>query len=99
MENILQNPTFVQIVAIGGFLIPWVLLLVFKATEPSKEVKRIISYGLTMILFGVAVAVSGIYRDWYSWTDWVFGLMGNLLYVKVIYEIVIKTLIPESWRS
>jgi len=99
MENILQNPTFAQIVAIGGFLIPWVLLLVFKATEPSKEVKRIISYGLTVILFGIAVAVSGIYRDWHSWTAWLLGLMGNLFYVKLIYEIVIKTLIPESWRS
>lgn len=98
MQDILQNPVFIQIIAIGGFLIPWVLLFVFKQAEPSKNVKRIISYGLTAILFVVAVFVSGIYKEWHTWTAWLFGLMANLVYVKMIFEIVVKTFIPDKWR-
>jgi len=99
VTDILQNPVFIQIIAIGGFLIPWVLLLIFKQVDPSKNVKRGVSYGLTAILFVVAVFVSGIYKEWgSSWTAWLFGLMANLIYVKMIFEIVVKTFIPEKWR-
>lgn len=98
MENILQNPVFIQIIAIGGFLIPWVLLVIFKSVEPSKNLKRLVSYGLTALLFGVAVLVSGVYKEWHTWTAWLFGLMANFIYVKMIFEIVVKTLIPDKWR-
>ena len=98
MENILTNPTFVQILAIGGFLIPWVLLLVFKAAEPSKNVKRLISFGLTAILYIAAIFISKVYAEWHTWLAWVFGLIANLIYVKMIYEMVVKTFIPDKWR-
>lgn len=99
MEDIFTNPTFLWIVGLATPVICFILAWAFKKTEPSKNVKQWVSWGLMGAVLLVAILVSGVYKQWTTVMAWITGIVGYIVYYRlVIYEFVIKML-PESWRK
>lgn len=99
MIDIFNNPTFLGIVGIATPLICLALTLIFKKLKPSKDVKQWISWGIMVVIFLTAIFISGVFKEWTTFSAWIAGIIGYVIYYRlVVYEFMIKML-PEEWRK
>lgn len=101
MADIFNNPTFLAILGIGGLVIPWILVLIFKKTVPEPNVRQWITTGIAIALYVVAFFVSGIFKEWHTVGDWLLGIAGIIVNVSLwkLYHAAAIKLLPESWRK
>lgn len=108
MEDIFNNPTFLAILGIGGLVIPWILVLIFKKTVPEPKTRQWIATGIAIALYVVAFFISGVYKGWtvtgdtaQSILNWLLGIAGIVVNVGLwkLYHAAAIKLLPESWRK
>lgn len=95
MENILNEPVFLSIIAIMAIVIPFGLKLFYDKVEVGKTVKKIIPLALTAIVTAVAIIVDKTWLGWTGWMEWCVGIGLAFGLMETVYVNFVKGWIPK----